>query len=324
VALFYVAHRLFAAHDRAIGAYIASQLAEAAGTDGVFLPFCDTDEENLVSGCKGRTLFELDCTRLRRITGMIAVLHGPSLDDGVCMETGFAATLGVPIVLVTTDFQTYTPVPGGSGYVFADPLPETIAAAVVRAHRLGPAGGHPAGDRYRWFLRQNLTTVRTAAAQAVTALLGTERESPPAPPTIPADSKLAYLEPSPYIADDMWTGIARELRARGWQTHVAHRLLTGTGIPGAARADWAAATSAGLAVVDARGPETPPGAALITGACAATRRPVLAAHTGTWHTIADGREPNWRNLMIQYAVTARFSSITGFTAAMDALPCAAA
>jgi len=322
MALFYVAHRLFAAHDRAVGAYIASQLAEAAGADSVFLPFCDTDEENLVSGCKGRTLFELDCARLRRITGMIAVLHGPSLDDGVCMETGFAAALGVPIVVVTTDFQTYAPVPGGPGSVFADPLPEAIAAAVVRAHRLGPAGEHT-GDRYRGFLEQNLPTIRAATAQAVAALLGTERESLPPARAAPAISKLAYLEPSPYIADDMWAGVARELRARGWQVHTAQRLLAGTGTAGAARTDWAAATSAELAVVDTRGPETPPGAALITGACAATGRPVLAAHTGTWHTVADGREPNWRNLMIQYAVTARFSGTAGFTAAMDALPCAA-
>jgi hypothetical protein len=41
------------------------------------------------------------------------------------------------------------------------------------------------------------------------------------------------------------------------------------------------------------------------------------------HTIADGREPNWRNLMIHYAVTARFCDTAGFTAAMEALPCAA-
>ena len=49
MALYYVAHRLFAAHDRALGAYIASRLARLAGADAVFLPFCDTDEENLVS-----------------------------------------------------------------------------------------------------------------------------------------------------------------------------------------------------------------------------------------------------------------------------------
>lgn len=167
-----MAHRLFTAHDRAIGGYIASRLAEAAGADSVFLPFCDTDEENLVSGCKGQTLFELDCARLRRVTGMIAVLHGPSLDDGVCMETGFAAALSVPVVLVTTDFQTYTPAPDGPGTIFADPLPETIATAVVRAHRLGPAD-EANGNPYRGFLKQNMSTVRAVTTRAVTALLST-------------------------------------------------------------------------------------------------------------------------------------------------------
>jgi hypothetical protein len=191
---------------------------------------------------------------------------------------------------------------------------------MVRVHRLGPADENPAGDRFRGFLAQNRATVRNAAAQAVTALLGAGKQRPPSATTA-GGSKLAYLEPSPYIADDMWTGVAGELRARGWQVHVAQRLLAETDITAAAQTDWAAATSARLAVVDTRGPETPPGAALIIGACAATGRPVLAATTGTWHTLADGREPNWRNLMIQYAVTARFSDVAGFIASMDALSC---
>jgi methylmalonyl-CoA mutase cobalamin-binding subunit len=45
--LYYIAHRLFAAHDRALGAYFARRLAERAGMDAVFLPFCDTSEEDL-------------------------------------------------------------------------------------------------------------------------------------------------------------------------------------------------------------------------------------------------------------------------------------
>ena len=144
MALYYVAHRLFAAHDRALGAYIASRLARLAGADAVFLPFCDTDEENLVSDCKGRRLFELDCSRLRRITGMIAVLHGPSLDDGVCMEMGFAAALGIPIVIVSTDSQTYGPEPDRAGFAFAEPMLEQLAITVERVHRF--AAGKPACD----------------------------------------------------------------------------------------------------------------------------------------------------------------------------------
>src|ERR1022692_2697979 len=111
--LYYVAHRLFAAHDRALGAYVAHRLASRAGTDAVFLPFCDTGEEDLVADCKGRRLFELDEDRLRRIDGMLALLHGPSLDDGLCMEVGYAVARGIPVVVLTTDFQTYGPDSGG-------------------------------------------------------------------------------------------------------------------------------------------------------------------------------------------------------------------
>jgi hypothetical protein len=80
-----------------------------------------------------------------------------------------------------------------------------------------------------------------------------------------------------------------------------------------------ASAAASLAVVDTRGPETPPGAALVTGACAAAGRPVLAAHTGSWQTFASGREPNWRNLMVQYAVSDRFAGISEFATILDRL-----
>jgi nucleoside 2-deoxyribosyltransferase len=37
---------------------------------------------------------------------MAAILHGPSLDDGVCMEIGYAAASGIPVLLLTTDFPS--------------------------------------------------------------------------------------------------------------------------------------------------------------------------------------------------------------------------
>jgi hypothetical protein len=318
VALYYVAHRLFAAHDRALGAYIAGQLARRTGADAVFLPFCDTDEENLVSDCKGRRLFELDCLRLRQITGMVAVLHGPSLDDGVCMEVGFAAALGVPIAIVTTDFQTYGPGHDRPGSAFLEPLLEQLAVTVERAHRLGPRRRSGNSDRFRLFLAQNLDPVRVATRQAISALLSAPMAHLPGPRP---SSDLAFIEPSPYLADDMFAAVADTLHVRGWTVYVAKRFQPGADTANAARADWEAAQAASLAIVDARGPETPPGAALITGACTATGRPVLAAHPGTWQSLADGREPNWRNLMIQYAVSARFVTIDEFAAAMDNWPC---
>jgi nucleoside 2-deoxyribosyltransferase len=318
VPLFYVAHRLFAAHDRALGASVADQLAHAAGEQNVFLPFCDTDEENLISGCKGQALFELDRARLRQLTGMIAVLHGPSLDDGVCMETGYAAALGVPVVAVTTDFQTFAPAAGEPAVEFADPILEVITARVLRVHRLSPGEG-TSGSRYHRYLQQNITQIRQATTLAVSELQRHTCKPRTAGPR--TGQALAYLEPSPYMHDDMWAGIERELRARGWRVHTAQRMTTGREPIAAAKADWAAATTAALAAVDTRGPETPPGAAVIIGACSARGVPVLAARTGTWTTLADGREPNWRNLMIQYAVHAAFSDIHEFTLAIQDMPC---
>lgn len=320
--LYYIAHRLFAAHDRALGAYLAERLARIAGPDSVFLPFCDTDEQDLVSDCKGRLLFALDCDRLRRIAGMIAVLHGPSLDDGVCMEIGFASASGAPVVIVSTDFQTYSPDPAGPAASFPDPLLDHLAARIIRVHRLGPLAKQPAShDRLDTFLRQNLVQVSTAADQAASAVLKATREPARglAAPRLPG---LAFIEPSPYFRDPAWDDVGSELTARGWTVHVAHRLQPGAATVQAARSDWAAAMTASLAVVDARGPETPPGAALITGALTARGTPVLAVCPAAPQTLADGREPNWRNLMIQYAVAARYSCPAELAAAVN-LPCPA-
>lgn len=321
MALFYVAHRLFAAHDRALGAHIAARLAREAGTGSVFLPFCDTDEENLVSADKGRLLFDLDCARLRRITGMIAILHGPSLDDGVCMETGFAAARGVPVVLLSTDFQTYAPVGDGPRFAFPDPLLEHLAVSVVRAHRLGPRRRQALEGRFRTFFGQNLAPIRAAASQATANVLTAAGKHTPEDHTAPSCRDLAYIEPSPYFSDPIWGDVQDQLRANGWRVYAARRFRDRIDPAAVAHADWAAATVADLAVIDVRGPETPPGAALIIGARAAAGKPVLAAWSETWQTLADGREPNWRNLMIQYALTARFTGISDFTTALESLPC---
>ena len=62
------------------------------------------------------------------------------------------------------------------------------------------------------------------------------------------------------------------------------------------------------------------GYATLAGACAAISRKVLASATpGSW-TFADGREPNWRNLMIQYAINGRFATMEDL-AALAGTPC---
>lgn len=307
-AVFYVAHRLFAAHDRAFGAFVARRLADQVGPESVFLPFCDTNEEDLVAEVKGRRLFELDRHRLARLSGMLAILHGPSLDDGVCMEIGYAAALAVPIVLLTTDFITHGIDEDGPELIFPDPLIETLATEIIRAEQLGPTASTP-GDRYDDFRRRNTRQIAAATDHAVGRLLHhASSAAVPTPTTAAGTDRIAFCERSPYWVDPSWALVVRELDTSGYEVRTAERFFAPDSLT-AARVDWATVRDSELMVVDVGGPETPPGAAALIGAGTALGRRVLAYQPISSWTFAQGREPNWRNLMVQYAVHGRFADV---------------
>ena len=83
----------------------------------------------------------------------------------------------------------------------------------------------------------------------------------------------------------MWRNVAGHLEARGWTVQVATRFCLDADTLVAAQADWAAFCRSTLAVVDVRGPEVAPGAALMIGACTATGRSVLAGYSAGWQTL---------------------------------------
>jgi len=302
--MFYVAHRLFAAHDRELGALAAAAIAAKVGLGSVFLPFCDTDEEQLKADVKGKRLFELDCERLPGLHGMLAILHGPSLDDGVCMEIGYAAARGVPVVVLTTDFQTYGHQPAGPPLIFPDPLVEALADDIVRTPRLDPPPPDAANrlDAYR---RRNRGQLHRAVNHAVERLLQFAR--PPGPLTHPRpQTGHIYTEPSPHEVGSGWIRVRDGLAAMSCGCHEPQRFTAPDSIE-AARRDWERALACESMLIDVSGPETPPGAALLIGAAIALEHQVTAYTPRTTWTFADGREPNWRNLMIQYAVGVRLT-----------------
>lgn len=75
----------------------------------------------------------------------------------------------------------------------------------------------------------------------------------------------------------------------------------------ASRSDWETALQTEFLVLDVSGPESPPGAALLAGAAVALGRRTAAFQPRPTYTHAHGREPNWRNLMIQYGTGTRVS-----------------
>lgn len=304
----YIAHRLFAAHDRALAADLADRLATKVGPNRVFLPFCDTDEEDLVAEVKGRRLFELDRERLGHLQAMIAILHGPSLDDGVCMEIGYAAASGVPVVVLTSDFQTYSMTEAGAHLEFPDPLLHAVATRIVRVAKLGPPALPPApgGSRFQAFQARNVAQTNTALDAAVDALLDLpDRASLPAGSPAGRGAPV-YVEASPYTA---WgrDHLAKACMDAGHTVAVPQRFTAPDPVAGALD-DLNAVRSAARLLADVSGPETPPGTALLIGAALASGVRIAAFQPRTTFTHAHGREPNWRNLMIQYAADARLDN----------------
>lgn len=301
--MYYIAHRLFAAHDRSLGAACAQLMAEEVGPDNVFLPFCDTNEEDLVADVKGLKLFELDSGRLNELTAMIAILHGPSLDDGVCMEIGYATASGIPVIAVTTDFITHTSRPDQEGDPFPDQLLAHLSAHLVRLPTLGAPPDAPSVDRFALFEHRNRTQTHAALAEAVRLAISAAPADLAPHHHLQTESGTVFVEPSPYTRDDVLRRIAQAMpdTATLARRHDSHDLA-------AVAADWDAASRAAALICDVSGPETPPGAAALIGVFAATGRPAYAYLPQPSWTLASGREPNWRNLMIQYAVVRRLES----------------
>ena len=227
--MFYVAHRLFAAHDRFLGAMIAQRLRAAVGMSEVFLPFCDTDEEDLVAEVKGRRLFDLDLQHLADLDGMLAVLHGPSLDDGVCMEIGYAAALGVPVVVLTTDFQTYGTSEHGAALHFPDALVQAVVTEIVRVNHLAPPVDN--GTRFEAFRDRNLGQLATAVSLAVDRLVYHARSSSTRGPAAPEIGPFAVCERSPHYSGASWARVMSLLGSRGYRVHQSERFSAANPTP---------------------------------------------------------------------------------------------
>ncbi|MEU9126146.1 nucleoside 2-deoxyribosyltransferase [Streptomyces sp. NPDC048506] len=271
----------------------------------------DTNEEDLVAEVKGRRLFELDIERLGKLTGMVAVLHGPSLDDGVCMEMVYAYAVGVPVVVMTSDFQTYSLTADGPRFDFPDPLVQAAATSLIRVARLA---GEPPVDtpktRFKIFADRNDSQVGRALDATAESLFDLLAQRPATASLRDGAGLFAFVEQSPYLAGQ--GDVVALVQGAGYTVRTPARFVDSDPVA-AARHDLAKALASDVLVADVSGPETPPGAALLIGAAVARRTRIAAYQPRPGFTHADGREPNWRNLMIQYAVSAHLTD----SAALD-------
>ena len=96
----YVAGPLFTQAERAWNERLAAALTDAG--HAVFLP---QTEVKAITSLDADTIFQIDVDGVRSADAVVAILDGADPDSGTSFECGIAFALGLPIVVVRTDFR---------------------------------------------------------------------------------------------------------------------------------------------------------------------------------------------------------------------------
>ncbi len=101
----------------------------------VFMPFRDSDEEDITAADKGHLIFDADMERIDRDTfAMVGFSDGLAKDGGAFFEYGRAAALGIPTVLFVSDFpyfaNRYKDWPGASREGIVYPVDPVVMAGI--------------------------------------------------------------------------------------------------------------------------------------------------------------------------------------------------
>lgn len=293
----YIAHRLFAAHDRWLAGLIAERMRTVRGAR-VFLPYCDTDQHRMVAADKGYRLFMADLQRLPDVDVVVALLHGPSYDDGICFEVGYAHAVGAHVLGVTSDFQTFSAIDDPSVLqTFSDPILDAVCDDLIVQADREPAAGVEDDARYESFRAGQAEVCESLAAEVVERVeRRSERKDAPT-----VEQNRLYVEPDYYRASAGETSLAEAVGHEDL-TYVASRGRPAADAQSAQR-DLDAMRHASAIVVDGHGPEAPPGAAIALGIAVACEKRSILYFSGPTTSLAEGREPNDRNLMLLYGAS---------------------
>jgi len=144
--IIYIATRLFDIEEKIkaerLEAAVKKGLEKAADAIGrkipgnrfTFVPFRDSNQEELDDIDKTLLLYKQDIDRLNRTILIVSYIDGLAKDEGICFELGFAASKGVPILLVSTDFISHR-LPSGLESPI-DPVLLASASTLIRFDRI--------------------------------------------------------------------------------------------------------------------------------------------------------------------------------------------
>jgi len=134
----YICTKLFNYNDKLQAEYLESSLRKKLNC-GIFMPFRDTDENNLIGPNRTKIVYDSDIERLN--SGeviLLAVLYdGICKDEGISFEIGYAYGKGIPIFIINTDFIWYAM--DNKEFIF-DPIVEKMCSGYLHQYQIMESG----------------------------------------------------------------------------------------------------------------------------------------------------------------------------------------
>ncbi len=281
-----------------------------SGGNLAFLPFRDSNEA-VDSSATNTTvaatqIYQLDTEAIRRSYAIVALLNDPQKDSGVCFEVGYAAALGRPIMPVVNDFIDYRYDPWGWVYPL-DPVLCTLAPSILKAANIPPLG---MGDRRRLYRRAQdtgITQLQERLADAGSELVRDAdqfRHTLPAPHP-PGPRPRVHLEFGGGLYEWQRLLLATALQRLGDADLpcdlTAARRYENPDIPldAALATDIAATLGADVVVTLGDGADMDAGSAALQGLARGRDRRIILYYSGALRWVAKGRDPEYRNLMLE-------------------------
>ena len=129
----YLAGPLFTQAERDWNIRLAERLTGAGHS--VFLPQVEVKS---IATLDAETIFRVDVDGVRSADAVVAILDGADPDSGTSFECGLAFALGLPIVVVRTDFRAGGDALPGQKLAIVNLMLSQAATAVVA--RIDPGG----------------------------------------------------------------------------------------------------------------------------------------------------------------------------------------
>jgi nucleoside 2-deoxyribosyltransferase len=104
----YLLTRLYNIDDK-IRACLLEQKLKENFSCSVYMPYRDSREEEINKQNWKEEIFRIDIEEINNADLLIGFLDGPEFDEGVGFEIGYAITLGKKVILINSDFISYSP-----------------------------------------------------------------------------------------------------------------------------------------------------------------------------------------------------------------------